>query len=47
MIRYCKLFRYGGKGALDKPYYHFNGVSVHAEKWIKHPHHRLFTNIPI
>jgi hypothetical protein len=39
-------FEYGGQGALGKRFYHSNGVSVPAEKWIKHPHHGLFTNIP-
>jgi hypothetical protein len=46
-IRYCKSFGYGGQGALDKRFYRSNGVSVPAEKWIKHPHHGLFTNIPL
>jgi hypothetical protein len=31
MIRYCKLFGYGGQGALDKRFYRSNGVSVPAE----------------
>ncbi len=47
MIRYCESFGYGGKCALNKHFYRSNRVSVPAEKWIKHPHHGLFTNIPI
>jgi hypothetical protein len=31
MIHYCKSFRYGGQGALDKRFYRSNGVSVHVE----------------
>jgi hypothetical protein len=31
MIRYCKSFRYGGQGALDKCFYRSNEVSVPAE----------------
>jgi hypothetical protein len=34
MIHYCKLFGYGGQGALDKHFYHSNEVSVPVEKWI-------------
>jgi hypothetical protein len=30
-IHYCKSFRYGGQGALDKHFYHSNGVSVPAK----------------
>jgi hypothetical protein len=29
---YCKSFGYGGKGTLDKHFYHSNGVSVPAEE---------------
>jgi hypothetical protein len=32
MIRYYGLFRYGGQGALDKRFYHSNGVSVPVEE---------------
>jgi hypothetical protein len=31
MIHYCGSFRYGGQGALDKCFYHSNGVSVPTE----------------
>jgi hypothetical protein len=30
-IRYCASFRYSGKCALNKHFYHSNGVSVPAE----------------
>jgi hypothetical protein len=30
-IRYCESFGYGAKSALDKCFYHSNGVSVPAE----------------
>jgi hypothetical protein len=30
-IHYCESFGYSGKCALDKRFYHSNGVSVHAE----------------
>jgi hypothetical protein len=46
-IRYYKSFGYGGQDALYKRFYRSNRVRVPAEKWIKHPHHGLFTNIPI
>jgi hypothetical protein len=32
MTRYCELFGYGGKGALDKRFYRSNGVSVLTEE---------------
>jgi hypothetical protein len=31
MIHYCELFRYSGKCALDKHFYHSNRVSVPVE----------------
>jgi hypothetical protein len=31
-IRYCELFGYSGKYALDKHFYHSNGVSLHTEE---------------
>jgi hypothetical protein len=30
-IRYYESFGYGGKSALDKCFYHYNGVSIPAE----------------
>jgi hypothetical protein len=30
-IGYCKSFRYGAQGALDKRFYHSNEVAVPAE----------------
>jgi hypothetical protein len=47
MIRYFESFGYGGKCALNKHFYHSNGVTVPAKKRIKHPYHGLFTNISI
>jgi hypothetical protein len=31
-IRYCESFGYGDKSALDKHFYHSNGVTVPAEE---------------
>jgi hypothetical protein len=34
-IRYCELFGYGGKYALNKHFYRYNGVSVPVENGSK------------
>jgi hypothetical protein len=32
---------------LNKCFYHSNESQCTCRKWINHPHHGLFTNIPI
>jgi hypothetical protein len=32
---------------LDKRFHHFNESQCTCRKWINHPHHGLFTNIPL
>jgi hypothetical protein len=32
---------------LDKRFYHSNESQCTCRKWITHPHHELFTNIPL
>jgi hypothetical protein len=52
MICYCESLGYGGKCALDKCFYHSNGVSVPVEEGLiipimgisHHPHIMGFSN---